>query len=109
MIPRSLYRQKITYWIRTGRDGYSKPTFDAPVTVLGRWADKTGIVKTDATLEITFSTVVHCPVRLNVEDMVALGTSKAADPLTVDGARTVKASHSSPSVGGGYSIHTMYL
>ena len=45
-------RQEITYWKKTGVDGFNEESYAAPVTLKARWEDRSSVVLNNLGVEI---------------------------------------------------------
>lgn len=79
------YKDDVTYWVVTPGD-YGSFTFSTPVTVKGRWEDKSILFRNPAGEEEVSQAIVYMPLDLSTNDYLYLGESVAADPTTIVGA-----------------------
>ena len=108
MIP-SILKQEVTYWTKNGQDKYTKPTFDAPVVVKGRWEDKENLLKTNGQVYVISTSTVYMKIALSVGDYVYEGKSVETDPTKVLGARIVLNTKRQVSMNGKTILHGNYL
>lgn len=100
---RSKGKQIITLWAKSGTNAYSEPTYSAPVTFVGRWEERTELVRTPSGEDITSRAIVYLPMSglpaVAAGDKVALGDQDAfATPDLVAGAEEVQVVFEIPSL-----------
>lgn len=76
-------RQTVTYWQSLGSDLFDKRTYAAPVTLPCRWEDKAELFKDYHGNEVTSRSKVFLSSDVKLSGYLYLGTSTAADPLTL--------------------------
>jgi len=74
--------QTLTYWGPSGRsDRFSKPIFDAPILINGRWQAKIQQVRTTSGQEITVNSEVYVDRDLAIDGYLGVGDlTTNADP-----------------------------
>ncbi len=77
-------RQKITYWRKTGVDGFNEESYAAPVTLDARWEDKSSVVLNTDGQEVISNSRVFLAQDIIVDDYLMLGISTATDPRAVN-------------------------
>lgn len=92
--------QTATLWVPGSVDISGDATFAAPATLTVRWEDKEEVFTTPDGEEQRASTVVFAGQDISVGSYLFLGTSVAADPKTVSGARKVRGFKKIPSIDG---------
>lgn len=82
------YKQDITYWAASGKNGYGATTFAAPVSFKGRWEDHQEQMKNNSGESIMSKARVFVPdvIELPMDGYLFLGVSVATDPSSVAGA-----------------------
>ena len=80
------YPQVVTYWAPTGKDGYDKQTFAAPVSLDVRFESKLEQIISFEGIERISQSQVYSSIDLLEQGWVYLGVSAVADPQTVAGA-----------------------
>lgn len=90
--------QQATYWMKTGINGFSEPTFAVPVTVICRWEDRTDKIITPTGADTLSRARVFLDQDMAIGDYLFLGDSVASDPRTVIGAYEIKDFRKSPSL-----------
>lgn len=96
----SLLNQSITYWPPGTTDVYGKTTFSSPISIKGRWEDKSELFIDFSGQEIRSRSVVHVDRDLQLGGYLFLGDSQAADPTTLQNAYEIRAINKIPSVSG---------
>lgn len=82
----------ITYWAPTGvKNQFGKPSWNAPVTLKGRWEDAMNTVLSKHGKEYVSKSRVFVVEALSLDGYLFNGTSAAADPTEVTGAREIQA------------------
>ena len=109
MAPRAALRnQNVTYWTTNGLGSDGFPAFNAPVTVRGRWEDKTILVRQESGGEmISSNTRVYLGIKLSQGDFVYEGTSVSATPPA--DARKVVRVNVTPSISARSSERVHFL
>ncbi len=107
---RMIYSQEATYWggaVPSGTGGY---TYDAPVTVLVRWEERTEQFTNEVgDLEIS-NAVVWVSQDMNVNEYLALGDHTAtADPDLIPGAYIIRRYMRIPDLRSLQSERRVYL
>lgn len=98
-MPRHL-KQTATYWEFDSLNNFGQATFKSPVTIDCRWEDKVVLFYDRHGKEKTSESVVFLGQDVVVGGYLFLGTSVAADPKTVIGAREIAAFHKIPNIRG---------
>lgn len=101
--------QTATYWAPGARDVYGKITVGSPTTIKCRWQDKAELVTSPDGKEFTSSAVVYPDQALAREGWLYLGTSTAADPRNVSGAKEIKQIGSSPNLRNTQTLNKAWL
>lgn len=109
MIVSGAANQHITYWAKTGIDGYGKTSFANPEILLGRWEERTDLIVLNTGEQATSRAKVFLSKAVNVGDYLKLGASSDADPKSVSGAHEVLQIRKIPSVDGRRFEYTAYL
>lgn len=103
-------RDVITYWATTGvRDTYGKPTYDAPVQIMGRWEDMQQLILSKHGKEYVSKSRVLVIETLTKDGYLYLGTSEAVDPTTVANAWEIQALGRLNDLRSMSSLTTAYL
>lgn len=78
--------QNITYWSRGAPDGFGGFAFSTPVTIKGRWEERTDLFKDPQGNEQRSSARVYVDTDVELGGYILLGVSAATDPTaeTVD-------------------------
>ncbi len=82
-------KQKITYWKKTGVDGFNEESYAAPVTLNARWEDRSSVVLNNLGVEVISMSRVYLAQDVTVDDYLMLGLSTAPDPKKIDAANRV--------------------
>ena len=82
-------KQNITYWKKTGIDGYNDESFAAPVTIIARWEDRSSVVLNDEGVEVLSNSRVYLAQDIAAGDFLMNGASTVADPRTIIAANRV--------------------
>ncbi len=82
-------RQEITYWKKTGVDGFNEESYAAPVTLKARWEDRSTVVLNNLGQEVISNSRVYLAQDVIVDDYLMLGISTATDPRKIDAANRV--------------------
>jgi len=90
--------QTITYWAAGTPDGFGGVAWGSPTTQNGRWEDKQREVLTPAGDTIISKTFVYLTTDVAIGGYLALGSSTAADPTTLDDAWVVQQFRKSPTI-----------
>ena len=77
-------RQKITYWKKTGVDGYNEESYAAPVTLKARWEDRSSVVLNNFGVEVISMSRVYLAQDVIVDDYLMNGISTATDPRKIN-------------------------
>ena len=101
--------QTATYWSPGNNDGFGGRDYGAPRTITVRWQDDAVLFRDPQGNELTSSSIVYPPERLEVHGYLYLGTSVDADPTTVDGAKEIRQAAQSPNMGGTLQINKVWL
>ena len=91
-------RQTVTHWERNAVDSSFDPSFATPVTLDGRWEDRTIKFIGRGGGELDSKAVVYLGSDVAIGDYLFKGTSTTADPTTVTDAHEVMDFRSIPSV-----------
>lgn len=75
--------QQITYWAPGAPDGFGGVGFVAPVTMEGRWEDKSELFRDPHARELMSAAVVYTARPLSVQGFIALGEFADASPLSI--------------------------
>lgn len=79
-------RQTITRWPYEGSNGFGGFSFGAPVTMRGRWEDRTELFTTPQGREVVSRAVIYLEKDVEVGDYVAQGDhSSELDPIAAGG------------------------
>ncbi len=98
-----------TYWPPGEMNAHRDPAVGAPVAITCRWQDQRNKVTTRDGTQVTTDSVVYSDRKLAEGGWLFLGTSVAADPTSVVGARDIKATKISPSLDGSEELHKNWL
>ena len=90
--------QTITYWANPTSDGWGGSTFDTPVAITGRWEDRQELYRDADGQEVLSHAVVFVGQDVDIKGYLYLGTSVAANPKNVDGAREIKSFRKIPNL-----------
>lgn len=101
--------QTATYWAPGPADRYGNKSFRPPVTVLVRWQDVAELFISPEGREETSSAVVYPREPLALQGYLVLGTSAAADPKTVAGAKEIRQRAASPNLVQTEVLNKVYL
>jgi len=82
-------KQKITYWKKTGVDGFNDETFAAPVTINARWEDRSTTVLSSDGVEVLSNSRVYLAQDISTGDFLFNGISTVTDPRTFNAANRV--------------------
>ena len=102
------FPQSITYW-HTSPDGYGGFTFGAPTAIEGRWEDKNQLFLNLKGEEEVSSSIIYTDQQLTIGDYVYEGTSVAANPAALDGAKRIRQLNKTPSLNGSRALYKAYL
>lgn len=102
-------KQTLTYWAHGGNDGFGGLSFSTPVTMLCRWQEKAELFRDSQGRELTSSAVVYPVQPVLNQGYFYLGTSNAADPRSVSGAKEIRGTGSSPSLRNTESLNKVWL
>ena len=81
--------QNITYWTPQGV-GPEGEVYNTPVTVQGRWEERSEEYMTPSGEEKVSRAIVYLDLYLPIDTYLYEGTSAVADPREVDGAQQVQ-------------------
>ncbi|KKN90091.1 hypothetical protein LCGC14_0232040 [marine sediment metagenome] len=94
-----MLKQQGTYWAPpTAIDAFEGSTYVEPIAIKTRWEDKAILFRDEAGVEVTSSSVVYVDRDVVTRGYLYNGTSTAADPTTVDGAREIRRFEKCPTV-----------
>jgi len=82
-------KQKITYWRKTGVDGFNDETFALPVTILARWEDRATTVIGTEGVEVLSNSRVYLAQDIATGDYLMNGISTGTDPRSIEAANRV--------------------
>ena len=99
----------VTWWEKTGVDGYGKPAFATPTTLTGRWEDGRSLDRMGSWEEENSSARVFLSEAVEQGDYLYWGTSTAVDPLVTTGASEIKAIRVLSSIGGAEVLYMALL
>lgn len=103
-------RDTITYWAPTGtKNQFGKPSWSAPVTILGRWEDMMNMVLSKHGKEYVSKTRVLTTTELNMDGFLFKGTSVAVDPTEVTGSYEIQSIGRMNDLRSMSSLTTVYL
>jgi len=92
-------KQTLTYWGNPVPDGYGGYEFDDPVAIDGRWVEKMELFIDVNGREIRSQVVAYVAQDVDEGGYLALGThTDDDDPMTVDGAYSIKAFRKIPTI-----------
>ena len=72
--------QKITYWTTAGSDANSSQTYNTPVTIPARYAEKDGLANDDKGDEQNTKWIVYTNIEIPKRSMVVLGKDTSTTP-----------------------------
>ena len=90
------FNQKITFWATTGIDENSAVTYAPPITIIGKWTLRDGIMTNAKGEEQKTSFVVLAKVLIPKRSKVFLGVSDSVTPI--DGSREIQGNIDNPSI-----------
>lgn len=99
----SLYNQIITYWKPGVRDIYGKVSFDPPITLKGRWSDKSELFSDFLGQEIRSRSVVHVSIDVELGGYLYLGISSDPDPTSISNAYEIRAVERIPNIPANFT------
>ena|SRR3990167_2452926 len=103
------YRQTLTYWARTGTDGYGEETFAAPAIVYGRKENKQENIRLLSGEETISKAVVYAHDEVAIGGYIAEGDLTAsASPITAS-ADEIRAIAKIPSLRSNTYEYRAYL
>ncbi len=82
-------KQKITYWRKTGVDGFNDEIFAAPVTIAARWEDRATTVIGSDGVEVLSMSRVYLAQDITTGDYLMNGISTGTDPRSIEAANRV--------------------
>ena len=97
--------QDIVYWGTPTENGYGGKTFAEPIEIKGRWEDKNQFFTDYTGSQISSRSIVYVLQHLDEEGVLYLGTlddldsAQEDDPMTIEGACTIKKFEASPVLG----------
>ena len=83
------YKDEVTHWAATPGD-FGSFIFAAPVTVKGRWEEKSELFRTPEGEEEVSKSIVLLACDVNVDDYLFLGESDVADPTSISDTHQVR-------------------
>ncbi len=93
-------RQVATYWATGAPDGFGGLSLSAPVPIKCRWEDRTELIRSPNSGEITTTARVYVDQDVDIEGYLFLGSSVVTDPTTVAGAREIRDFKRLPDIRG---------
>lgn len=106
----SFFKQDVTHWAISGKNGYGKPSFASPVNLKGRVQEQKTITRSAiGAKEIVFGSSIYLSTSVSVGDYLAEGKYTGADPLLVLAAREVKSVSKSRDISGTNTLYTAFL
>ncbi len=90
--------QDVTYWAPGDPDITGNITYDAPISICGRWEDRTELNRDDQGVEFMSSSIVFVDRDLLVEGYIFLGISVVSDPQTLPDAREIRSLRKVPTI-----------
>tara|TARA_R110000868_G_scaffold33755_8_gene122250 strand:- start:4250 stop:4594 length:345 start_codon:yes stop_codon:yes gene_type:complete len=109
------FSQTLTHWVSSAVDFKGQKTFAAPVTLLGRWEDRSiafnfrNTQGNDAGEELMSDAIVYLNTPVALQDFIYLGLSAEGNPATVVGAFWVKRVDKSTSLRGNNALYRVML
>jgi hypothetical protein len=97
--------QDCVYWSTPVEDGYGGKTYADPIELKVRWEDKEQWIRLDDGNQISSRAIVYVLQVVEVEGVMYLGTladldsAEEEDPMSIDGAYTIKKFEKSPVLG----------
>lgn len=97
-------RQPCTYWAPVStdeeapRDSYGNVKYPAPIHINVRWEELPRLAFTEEGEHLNARGVAYCPIRVEPEGYLKLGTHNDADPLQVERAYRIRAVESTPNL-----------
>lgn len=101
--------QDITYWPTTGYGGFGSNTFGSPVTIKGRWEEKSELIRDKTGSEVVSTTRVYLNQDIAMDGFLFLGTSVAADPTGLAGAYEIRQLSKIPDLRNLQSVRVAFL
>ncbi len=92
--------QTMTLWVKTGVNGYNKPTFASPVQRDCRWEERTTKIQVAEGQEILARSRIFLAEDVAIGDFIAFGIVADSNPLEVPAARAVLDYRKTPSLDG---------
>lgn len=103
-------KQDATYWPPGTPDGTGGVSFGTPTLVQCRWEDKAVLFRDANGQERTSEAVVYVNQEVATRGYLAQGDETASsDPLTVAGAREIRAVHNSPALRADKALNKAML
>lgn len=99
----------ITMWRNPVPNGTGANTYDAPITLAGRWEEKQVLFLDAAGKEVVSQAILYSETDFQIGAYVYNGTSAATDPLAVAGAKEIRQIGKSPSVHGSQFVCKAFL
>ena len=91
------YKDEVTHWAVTPGD-FGSFTFAAPVTVKGRWEEKSVLFRTPEGEEEVSKSIVFITCDVDVDDYLFLGESVVADPTSISDTHQVRQFMKTPDI-----------
>lgn len=105
----SLRTQTATYWAPGTPDGYGSRSWAAPVEVMCRWQDRSDRDIDDRGVEFTTRAVVYPDAELELHGMLYRGETTETDPMSLDGAWTIRSLRRSDNPPGSTVVYKALL
>ena len=105
----SLLPQTITYWEYSSVDGWGVVTYIAPTSISGRWEDKQELFIDETGREVRSQAVVYLNQDVTLKGYLYLGDSAESIPISVSGAKEIRAFLKSPSIDGTQFLRKIWL
>ncbi len=90
--------QTITYWAVGVPDGFGGETFTAPVSLKGRWEDRSDLFIDVSGNESHSEAVVYVDTDVEIGGYLLNDSSTASDPTVISGAREIRSFRKIPSL-----------
>lgn len=105
----SMQTQKATYWAPGIPDGFGSRSWAVPVTVNCRWQDSGDREIDDQGQEFITRAVVYPDADLSRNGMLYKGVTAETDPMSLDGAYTIRSVRQSENPSGGIVVRKVLL
>lgn len=103
------YIQTLTYWGNPQTDGYGNFSYDAPITMRGRWQDSDALVWDERGQQIRAESEAFVSQAVEPGGYLAVGEHTASDPRDVPEARRIARPSNVFSINGRFRTRKAYM